>query len=300
MARIINYTEATGLSEGDYIIIDNENGATKKLSLTNLIIKALNQDGKIPDAKTVGDAIAAVRAIAEANAEEIAGAKIGTDGTEYYSIGEHITMSVGALRTLINSVSEECPNVLDYALLPSGGLPVRGVTITKTEDVLSFTGTADSSSEVVSRTIPLTADTQYTAKIYSDSDKLINVEFTFIGDTPTRRPIRALNTPLTFVVPRNTTLVNMSISPVSGNVYSGDTYRISINRGNTNDYYIKYFSGITAIDRIARSNSGEQGSNFPDEYRNKIDTLWTDYESAIAAIGEASWADYQTAITALG
>lgn len=262
MARIINYTEATGLSEGDYIIIDNENGATKKLSLTNLIIKALNQEGKIPDAKTVGDAIAAVRAIAEANAEEIAGAKIGTDGTEYYSIGEHITMSVGALRTLINGVSEECPNVLDYALLPSG--TVRGVTITKSEDVLTFTGTADSSSEDVSCTIPLTADTQYTAKIYSDSDKLINVEFRFTGDTPTRRPIGALNTPLTFVVPRNTTLVSMSISPVSGNVYSGDTYRISINKGDTNDYYIQYFSGITVVDRVARQNLSDHGSALSD------------------------------------
>lgn len=262
MARIINYTEATGLSEGDYIIIDNENGATKKLSLTNLIIKALNQEGKIPDAKTVGDAIAAVRAIAEANAEEIAGAKIGTDGTEYYSIGEHITMSVGALQTLINGVSEECPNVLDYALLPSG--TVRGVTITKSEDVLTFTGTADSSSEDVSCTIPLTAETQYTAKIYSDSDKLINVEFRFTGDTPTRRPIGALNTPLTFVVPRNTTLVSMSISPVSGNVYSGDTYRISINKGDTNDYYIQYFSGITVVDRVARQNLSDHGSALSD------------------------------------
>lgn len=275
MARIINYTEATGLSEGDYIIIDNERGATKKLSLTNLIIKALNEDGKIPDAKTVGDAIAAVRAIAEANAEEIAGAKIGTDGTEYYSIGEHITMSVGALRTLIDSVSEECPNVLDYALLPSGGLPVRGVTITKSDDVLSFTGTADSSSEVVSRTIPLTANTQYTAKIYSDSDKLINVEFTFIGDTPTGKAIRALNTPLSFVVPRNTTLVSMSISPVSGNVYSGDTYRISINRGNANDYYIKHFSGITAIDRVARDNSGSSQAGVIESIRHDLSLMNT-------------------------
>lgn len=43
----------------------------------------------------------------------------------------------------------------------------------------------------------------------------------------------------------------------------------------------------------------EPGGGLPDGYKDKIDALWADYQSASAAMGE-TLIDYQSAITAVG
>lgn len=118
MARIINYNEATSLSEGDYIIVDNANGGTKKVSFNSLLDESLTGYGKIPASDAVGRAVAAVRDIAEGNRSELEEARIGSDGTEYYSIGEHINGEISSakneialLGTHISELEEALNNV---------------------------------------------------------------------------------------------------------------------------------------------------------------------------------------------
>lgn len=41
------------------------------------------------------------------------------------------------------------------------------------------------------------------------------------------------------------------------------------------------------------------GGELPDGYKDKIDTLWADYQSAMTAMGD-TLIDYQSAITAVG
>lgn len=150
-----------------------------------------------------------------------------------------------------NAITENCPNILDPALLPTGTL--RGVTITKEDDALVFTGTAVSGTRTISQDIPLTAGGQYTIKIYSISDNPIGVSIVCTGADTATFPVRDLNTPTIFTIPIGATNVQLNINPPADTVYDDDMYRISIHSGRTNEYYIKYFTDISAIDYIARA-----------------------------------------------
>ena len=63
MGRIVDYPEITTLSDGDYLIVDNAEGGTKKVSaplVAGTVDPTLTQSGQAADAKVVGDKITAL------------------------------------------------------------------------------------------------------------------------------------------------------------------------------------------------------------------------------------------------
>ena len=114
MGRIINYDDESALFQGDYFIIDNETTGTKRLSPDSFMDSGLGASGKVARSAVVKQAIDEVRAITDANTAEIAAAKIGSDGKQYYSIAEHIQMVTNAQsKKLDDSLAEQNTTISD-------------------------------------------------------------------------------------------------------------------------------------------------------------------------------------------
>ena len=166
-----------------------------------------------------------------------------------YAVG----VQIDEIKDVLDEVTEECVNILDPSVLGTG--TVSGVTITKQSDALIFNGTATADNLIESQDIPLLSGEQYAVNVYTNSQHYINYLFNFGGDTPSASPIYTSRGGLVKItIPSGTTSVRIGIGVVQGETYSNDEYRFSIQKGQKNDTYVKYYQGKTAIDSVAREN----------------------------------------------
>jgi len=74
MGRIISYDEKTGCNDGDYLLLDNGEGGTKRIRADRVGIKldhTLSQSGQAADAKEVGDGIADLKSALDTGFTEV-------------------------------------------------------------------------------------------------------------------------------------------------------------------------------------------------------------------------------------
>lgn len=143
-------------------------------------------------------------------------------------------------------------NLLNPESITTG--TVNGVNITKEDDTVIFDGNATADGFVeLSRDLSLEAGKQYAIKVYTSSNKQIQYQLSYSGDSIEASPIWTnLNRAYTFTVPAGD-IARLRIGAVSGVEYSNDEYRFSIMEGSTNPSYEKYTGELTAVDSVARA-----------------------------------------------
>lgn len=145
-------------------------------------------------------------------------------------------------------------NVLSPEWLPTG--TIKNVEITRSDDVFTFTGTANGSDSDFGSDLDLIPGAKYTVKIYTTSTKTINASIRYRNSSNVETNLASfgtsLNTPVTVTVPATYSRIYIKLGVVSGNVYSGETYRISLALGETNPKYEKYGEGTSAYDGYSR------------------------------------------------
>lgn len=198
----------------------------------------------------------------------------------------------------LTNITEEVgsgKNQLDPTLLYTGTL--AGVIITREDDEFIYNGTASGSTSGASQNLNLTPGETYTFKIYTASTKKINTYVRFFDSnnatisTIIWNQAGDLNSPKTFAVPANTAITSLNIGPVQQVAYANDSYRFSIQRGTTNETYDKYGKILTAIDLVARENSGTSSYN---ALTNKpsVNNVTLEGELSLSDIGAVSESDF--------
>lgn len=145
-------------------------------------------------------------------------------------------------------------NVLSPEWLPTG--TIKNVEITRNDDVFTFTGTASGSDSDFGSDLDLIPGAKYTVKIYTTSAKTINASIRYRNSSNVETNLASfgtqLNTPVTVTVPSTYSRIYIKLGVVNSNVYSGETYRISLALGETNPKYEKYGEGTSAYDGYSR------------------------------------------------
>ena len=185
----------------------------------------------------------------------------------------------------ISDVTGLSANILDPTLLPTGDTG-QGVTITRGNSVLIFNGGGSYTQNLYGSHIPVEPSTTYTLKAYADQTKRISFILR-LYDASNRQLAQYaynaasdLNSPKTFQTTSETTYAIVGVGGVAGITYSDDTYRISINKGNTNERYEEYGSIKTAVDSVARNAVNTLSEN--------VDGIGEEVDAKIADISEKS------------
>ena len=150
------------------------------------------------------------------------------------------------------------PSISKYNILPPNRLPtgtVKNVEIVRTDDVFTFTGTANGTDSLMGSELYLIPGQKYTVRIYTNSAKTLNatIRYRLNGTDTTLVSFGGqLNTAVTVTIPTTFDKVFMRLGVVNGNVYSGEEYRISLAIGEQNTSYVKYGEGVCAIDGYSR------------------------------------------------
>lgn len=146
-----------------------------------------------------------------------------------------------------------------YNVLPPESVPVgtiKNVTITRTDDVFTFAGTANGSDSKEGLSLPLIPGEKYTVKVYTTSNKSVNasVRYRTAGGETNLGSFGTTSVPsLTFTCPSSYTRIYVKLGVINGVVYSDDEFKISMAVGESNPQYVKYGEGVSAYDGYARN-----------------------------------------------
>lgn len=161
----------------------------------------------------------------------------------------------------IEQIAVKSPNMLDPDWLGTG--TVGAVTISKTNDVFKYTGTANMTSSLDGVKFDVDDSKTYTAMVFTNSTKGINSLAYFYNSSgsslgyilfrESTSAIGSINTPHTFTPLEGATKMMWKIGTVYGTSFNDDEYRFELVEGSTAPDSYTVYGSYSAVDEYARS-----------------------------------------------
>ena len=161
----------------------------------------------------------------------------------------------------IATISEKSPNILNPEHLGTG--TVKTVSVVRTDDVLTYNGTATGTDSLDGTKFNVTEGATYTATVFTDSTKEINsmVRFFDASNTTletimlrsTTQPFNSINTPYSFTVPTGAVTAMWRIGVIADVVYNDEEYHFELVEGSVAPTKYEKYNVVTAVDTVARS-----------------------------------------------